>query len=56
MKTVILLLASLVFTACTYEMAYMKEHDAWWAYNVGYSDFELGPNKYKVSYTGGSGD
>lgn len=52
----ILLLTSLFLTSCVPEMRYMKEHDAWWAYNVGYSEFELGPNKYKVSYTGGSGN
>jgi len=58
MKKIILLLSvigMLVFSGCgAVDVPYKKYGDApSWAEAVGYSDFEIGKNKYKVTYTGG---
>jgi hypothetical protein len=35
---------------------YKKYGGSGWASKVGYSDFNIGSNKYKISYTGGVND
>lgn len=55
MKKIVLLFATTLLIGCA-SSPYMKEGTSWLEYNVGYSDFELGENKYKVSYTGSVGD
>jgi hypothetical protein len=34
------------------DLWYVKQGSAWWVPNAGYSDFEIGKNKYKVMYAG----
>ena len=41
-----------LLTGCT-QIAYKKYGTGGYASKVGYADFEIGKNKYKVSYTGG---
>lgn len=49
-------LALLALSACMApDLTYRKAGETW-ASSVGYSDFELGSNKYKVSYSGGVGN
>jgi len=52
MRKIILLSLSALLSACVADLSYRKLGDTW-ASNVGYTDFEIGNNKYKVSYTGG---
>lgn len=56
MKYIHLLSLFTAFVGCAAEPGYMREHDAWWAYNAGYTDFPLGKDKYRVSYTGALGN
>jgi hypothetical protein len=44
--------ALMALGACAADIPYTKLGDSW-ASSVGYSDFEIGNNKYKVMYTGG---
>jgi hypothetical protein len=48
----ILAIISFTVAGCTADLSYRKLGESW-ASGVGYSDFEIGSNKYKVMYTGG---
>lgn len=52
MRFCIILVGIAVIAGCSADLSYRKQGDTW-ARNVGYSDFEIGSNKYKVTYTGG---
>ena len=49
---VMLVFLTFYFTGCG-QIAYKKYGDGTYGSKVGYSDFEIGKNKYKVTYTGG---
>lgn len=55
MRKTILLLAASLLMGCG-PKPYMKEEPSWWSPGVGYSEFGIGENKYKVSYMGSVGD
>ena len=45
---------ALLVSGCSVNVPYKKLGDSpGWASGVGFSEFEIGKNKYKVSYTGG---
>lgn len=48
--------ALLILSACAApDLTYRKVGESW-ASSVGYSDFDLGQNRYKVTYSGGVGN
>ena len=52
MKKIGLLVTVFTLAGCAADIPYTKLGESW-ASSVGYSDFEIGSNRYKVIYTGG---